>query len=228
MLGVITAGSGEDAEATLEQIDSKGYQHMALLGSYVMEGRGLLAREVLRGEVILAADTGIKPKRIDYQFDIDDAWGGAMADWPEQRAIFRDAAFAKYAELKSRTGDLSDVYEPKLMTEAFQAVMPTARFNGRRVAVPAGITEDRFEDWTENWNVQTFTQFTDEDDDIPMAVPGVTAEQMLELVQDDGRLVELGNGRYGVSIVSAASGLGRILTRQDGSPVMLQFPRPAQ
>jgi hypothetical protein len=327
LLGVITAGSGEDAEATLEQIDAKGYQNMALLGSYVMEGRGMLAREVMRGQLLLASTPAMKPAvEQGFRSQIDDAWGGAMADWPEQRAIFRDAAFAKYAELKSRTGDLTDIYQPNLMTDALEAVMPTARFNGRRVAVPAGITEDRFEDWTENWNPETFAQpvgitpdiaplvahgqanaaagttvtdkggkhsiFSmgvqdsrlnggretiiptvydgkivsrkeavqraldsgiewpsadtveeateiakraseamdqfDEQGRPTMAVPGVTAEEMLELVQDDGRLVELGNGRYGVSIVSAASGLGRILTEDDGTPFMLQFPRPAQ
>ena len=79
LLGVITAGSGDDAEATLEQIDSKGYEQMALAGSMVTEGRGLLAREVMRGEIILGSDSGVKPKRIDYQVDMDD--GLLIPEW---------------------------------------------------------------------------------------------------------------------------------------------------
>lgn len=326
LLGVITAGSGEEAEATLQQIDSKGHEQMALLGGYVMQGRGLLAREILRGQQILAADPGVKPKRIDYQASIDDQWGGAMGDWPEQRATVLDAAFAKYAELKSRTGDLSDEFDPKAMDQALDAVMPTARFNGRRVAIPPGITEDRFDDWTESWDTTTFAQpvgitpqiaplvahgranaaagqlvtdakgihsiFSisvssnqlnngretviptvydgkivsekeaieravesgiqwpsadtveeateiskeasdamaqfDEVGRATMAVPGITAEEMLDVVRDDGRLVELGNGRYGVAVVSAASGLDRFLVKEDGTPFMLEFPRQVE
>ncbi len=150
-----------------------------------------------------------------------------MADWPGQRATFLDAAFAKYAELKGRTGDLSDIFESKLMDQALNAVMPTARFNGRRVAIPAGITDDRFDDWTEAWTTETFGQFLS-DDDVWMAMPGVTAEEMLQLVHDDGRLIELGNGRYGVAVTSAATALSAPLVNADGTPFMLQFPRPAQ
>ncbi len=326
LLGVVTSGSGEDAEATLEQIDSKGYAQMALLGGYVMQGRGLLAREILRGEAILASEPGVKPQLTDSRGVMDDVWGGAMGDWPEQRAVLRDAAIAKYAELKGRNGDFSDLYDDQLMVQAFKAVMPTAEFNGRRVAIPAGVTEDRFDDWADSWDAATFAQpvgitsdiaplvahgrataaagqlvtdangvhsifsisvSTDQLNDgretvIPtvydgkivsnkeaiaravesgiefpsadtaeeateiskaasaamdqfddegrptMAVPGVSAEDMLELMRDDGRLVELGNGRYGVKITSAATGLGRILVNEDGTPFMLQFPRPAQ
>ena len=48
---------------------------------------------------------------------------------------------------------------------------------------------------------------------------------MLDLVRSDGRLVELGNGRYGVEVDSALTGAGRILVDEDGAPFMLQFPR---
>lgn len=229
-LGAVTAGSMEDAEATLEQIDSKGYEQMALLGGFVMQGRGLLARDILRGERILAAEPGVKPELGNLRGVMDDVWAGAMTEEAvlvERRAVFRDAAIAKYAELKARTGDLSDSYEEKLLVQAFKAVMPTAKFNGHRVAIPAGITEDRFEDWTDNWTIETFGQFLN-DDDVWMAVPGVTAEEMLELIRDDGRLVELGNGRYGVKGVSAANGFGRRLINEDGTAFMLQFPRPAE
>ena len=229
LLGVITAGAGEDAEATLQQLDTKGHEQMALMGSFVMEGRGLLAREVMRGQLILASTPVVKPTADSgVRADIDDTWGGAMADWPEQRATFLDAAFAKYAELKGRTGDLSEIYENKLMQQALNAVLPTARYNGRRVAIPAGITADRFDAWTDSWDVETFTQFSDDDDGTPMAVPGVTAEQMLDVVRDDGRLIELGNGRYGVAVVSAASGLDRFLVKADGTPLMLEFPRQVE
>lgn len=230
LLGVITAGSGEDAEATLEQIDSKGHQQMALLGSFVMQGRGLLARQVLSGQLTLTAEPGVKPQPMFYRADVDNVWAAAMtssASHVERRAVFLDAAFAKYADLKRIAGDLSDIYQPKMMRQALEAVMPTARFNGRRVAMPAGVTERRFDDWTDSWDVQTFTQFVD-DDDVPMAISGVTAERMLELVRDDGRLVELGNGRYGLTLVSAESGLDRIIAKDDGTPLMLEFPRPAE
>lgn len=226
LLGVITAGAGEDAEATLNQLDTKGHEQVALLGNFVMEGRGLLAREVMRGQIILASTPAVKPKPTALNIDIDDVWGAAMADWPEQRATFSDAAVAKYAELKGRSGDLSDIYEPKLMQRALDSVMPTADFNGRRVAIPAGVSERGFEDWTDQWTEDTFAQFVS--GETLMMAPDVTAAETLELVRDDGRLVELGNGRYGVAIVSAATGLDRFLLKDDGAPFMLEFPRQAE
>ena len=228
LLGVLTAGAGDASEATLQQLDSKGYEQLALAGSFVMQGRGLLAREVLRGQDLLAAEPAMKPTPDSgVRSEIANTWGSAMIDSPEQRAVFLEAAYAKYAELKSRNGDLSDIYEGKIMEDALDAVLPTARFNGRRVAIPGHTTEDSFEAWTDSWDATTFALFEDEDG-TAMAVPGVTAEEMLELVHDDGRLVELGNGRYGVMLVSASSGLERGLANEDGSPFMLEFPRPTQ
>lgn len=214
LLGVITAGAGEDAMATLGQLEAEGQQRMALLGGYVMQGQGQLARDIMRGEQVLAADAGIKPKRTDYQADVDDVIGGALSDWPEQRQQYLDAAFAKYAELKAREGDLSDLYDRRLFEQALEQVLPTGRFNGRRVAVPPGVTRRMFDDWTDSWDETTFAE-----------IPGGEPGDMLDLVKDRGRLVELGMGRYGVSVSSAGSGRDRILVREDGSPFTLEYPR---
>lgn len=214
LLGVITAGAGDDAKATLEQLDKKGYQRMALVGSYVMTGQGQLARDIMRGEAVLGADPGIKPKRTDLQPDVDDYWGAALGDWPDQRAEYLDAATAKYAELKNRQGDLSDVYNPKLMRQALNEVLPTAEFNGRRVAVPVGVTERAFDDWVDTWTADDFK-----------GVPGADPAELLDLARDRGRLVELGDGRYGVAVSSAASQRDKYLLGPDGKPFTLTFPR---
>jgi hypothetical protein len=216
LLGVITAGGGDDALATLEQLDSKGHKRMALLGGYVLQGQGQLARDIMRGEALLTADTGIKPKRTDYQSDLDEVWQGAMRDWPEQRALYQDAAFAKYAELKARNGDLSDIFEPKLFRDALNAVLPTARFNGSRVAVPPGVTPRAFDHWTDNWQASDFA-----------GIPGTEPEEMLELVRDRGRLVELGHGRYGIALGSAATDREKVLVREDGQPFVLDLLKAA-
>lgn len=214
LLGVVTAGAGDDAKATLSQLDKDGYKRMALVGSYVMTGQGALARDIMRGEAVLANDSGIKPKRTDYQGELDDHWGAALSDWPEQRGEYLEAAFAKYAELKNRQGDLSDVYNPRLMRQALDEILPTASFNGRRVAVPVGVTERAFDDWVEQWTPADFVD-----------IAGANADEALELARDRGRLIELGDGRYGVSVSSAASQRDKYLVRADGKPFTLTYPR---
>ena len=194
-LGAIVAGSQDTAEATLQQLDTKGYKDLALLGGYVVAGQVELARQIMRGQTMLAATPDLKPLRADYEADVINEWAGAMSELAgaqEQRAVMLDAAFAKYAELKSRKGDLSSEYDGKLFEEALNAVMPTARFNGRRVAIPANTSEASFEDWIDSWDETTFER-----------VAGGTGEEILQEVRSDGRLVELGNGRYGVRLPSA-------------------------
>lgn len=229
-LAAITAGSGEDAEATLQQLNANDHTEMAMLGGFVLDGREQLARDVMLGQVALSTTPAIKPEVGDYQSAIDDIWAGASSELGgllEQREQFLDAAFAKYADTKARHGDLTDDYRSKWMEQALEAVMPTANFNGRRVAIPAGHTEDSFDDWVDAWTPETFGQFLS-DDDVWMATPGVTASGMLELMRDNGRLVELGNGRYGVKPVDPSTGLGKILTKDDGTPYTIHLPRPAQ
>lgn len=216
LLGILTAGSGPEALATLEQLDDKGHKNMALLGSFILDGRAALARDVMRGQLVLGADKGIKPKRADYQAIVDDTWQAALGlpMHAEQRALHLEAAFAKYAELKSRTGDLSDVFEPELFEQSLETLMPTGEFNGRRVALPAGVPEAAFEDWHDAWKPEDFA-----------GVAGADPAELLSLVRSDGILVELGHGRYGVSLASAASGDPRFLVREDGEPFVLSFPR---
>ena len=213
LLGVITAGSGENALATLGQLDAKGQTSMALLGSFVMQGEGQLARGIMRGQAVLSSDPGIKPKRTDYQASVDDEVGAALADWPNQRQAYLDAAFARYADLKANAGDLSDVFDSGLFEDALNQVMPTARFNGRRVAVPPGVSEDLFEAWTDGWQASDFE-----------GVAGGDPDELLELARNRGRLVELGQGRYGVSVNTAdSSGVTKPLVREDGKPLVLTF-----
>jgi len=213
LLGIMTAGAGDDALATLGQLDQNGQTRMALLGNMVMAGQGTLARDVMRGQAVLAADKGITPKRIDYQPVVDDVIGAALGDWPNQRQAYIDAAFAKYAELKSATGDLSDLFEPGLFEQALEQVLPTAKFNGRRVAVPPGVSEDAFEAWSDSWRPEDFA-----------GVANGTPERLLVLARERGRLVELGAGRYGVSLVSAENGRDRPLVRDNGEPFVLEYP----
>lgn len=219
LLGVITAGAGEQSMETLQQLDTKGYQQMAVLGSFVMEGRDQLAREVLRGSAAIANIPAMKPKPIDLQVTIDDVWEGAMSDSfnVERRGVMRDTAVAKYAELKTRTGDTSDVFNSSLMEQALNEVMPTGKFNGRRVAIPSFANDDMFDDWVDSWDELTF-----------LGVAGGGGQEMLDLVRDRGRLVEVGNGRYGVEVISASTGLGRSLVTESGKPWILDFPRPGQ
>lgn len=214
VLGTVTAGAGEDAQATLAQMAQQGYQGMALLGEYVMEGRGRLARDILRGQAVLATTPIIKPKPTDWSADVESAWGTAMFDWPEQRAVYQEAAFARYAELKRVNGDLSEAYDSNLMVRALEEVMPTARFNGRRVAIPASLTERDFRQWTRSWEPE---QFAD--------IAGSEGQDMLKLVNRRGRLVEVGHGRYGVMLYSAVDGREKPLVRTDGEIFTLEIPR---
>lgn len=203
LLGVITAGSGPDALATLGQLDKTGNKRMAILGSMVMQGQGQVARDVMRGEQVLAGAKEVKPKVSDYGPDVEDSWGSALGDWPEQRGQYLDAAIAKYAELKASAGDLSDKYEASMMRQALEAVMPTAEFNDRRVAVPPGVSEKAFEQWVDSWKPEDFK-----------GIAGVAdPAEALRLVKHRGRLVELGAGRYGVLMDSALSGRDKVLVR---------------
>ncbi|HVJ23916.1 MAG TPA: hypothetical protein VM756_08270, partial [Burkholderiales bacterium] len=212
LLGILTAGAGEEAEATLKQIDSQGYKGLALLGNLVREGRGQLAREVMMGDKIRGSEKQITPKRTDYQADLNDALGAALIDWPEQRTQYVEAALSKYAELKARSGDASDTYEPKLFTQALEAVMPTGEFNDRKVLIPAAATPDSFEDWTQGF---TDADFVD--------VAGRPDEGMAKIVKSRGRLVELGNGRYGVAINSASDAREKFLLNHQGEPFVLEY-----
>lgn len=213
ILGVITQGAGDDALATLGQLDKKGNKRMALLGGMVMHGQGTTARDVMRGEQVLAGAPAVKPEQSDYQPAVDSAWRGALGDWPEQRGVYMDAAVAKYAELKARAGDLSDTYNARFMKEALNAVLPTAEYNDRRVAVPPGVTNGAFEDWTNSWTPDMF-----------QGVAGATGEELLRLVKNRGRLMEVGHGQYGIILNSAASGRDKVLVDGNGKPFRLQYP----
>lgn len=215
LLGILVEGGGEQAEATLKQMDSQGYKDMALMGNFVRQGQGELARDVMLGQKIRGSEKQITPKRTDYQADLDATIGSALIDWPEQRSTYVDAALSKYAELKSRTGDASDTYEPKLFARALEAVMPTGDFNGRKVLIPPQATPDSFEDWADG--------FTDSDFVTVAARP---EEGMAALVRRRGRLVELGDGRYGVSIGSAANQRDKYLLNNQGQPFILTYGQP--
>lgn len=215
LLGIITEGAGSEADATLKQMDSQGYKDMALMGNFVRQGRGELARDVMLGAKIRGSEKQITPKRTDYQADMDASIGSALIDWPEQRSIYIEAALSKYAELKSRTGDASDTYEPKVFAQALEQVMPTAEYNGRKVLIPPQATPDSFEDWTRG--------FTDSDF---VTVAGRPEAGMAALVRRRGRLVELGDGKYGVSIESAADQRDKYLLNNKGQPFVLEYGAP--
>lgn len=215
LLGIITEGGGDQAEATLKQLDSQGYKDMALLGNMVRQGQGTLARDVMLGAKIRGSEKQITPKRTDYQADLDSTVGSALVDWPEQRATYLEAALSKYAELKSRSGDASDTYEPKLFAQALEQVMPTADFNGRKVLIPPQATPKSFDSWTRGLTDSDF-----------VTVAGRPAEGMAALVKRRGRLVELGNGRYGVSIESAADQRDKYLLNSKGQPFILEYGLP--
>lgn len=218
ILGALTAGAGEDAQATLAQLDTQGHADMALLGGMVMQGQGQLAREIMRGQAVLAATPDVRPARTDYSADVENIWGEAMTDWPEQRAVYLQAAFAKYAELKQRTGDLSEIYESRLMAQALRAVLPTGRFNGRRVALPAGISDRDFNTWVRQWHPVDFE-----------GIAGAgTPEEALQLVRRRGRLIEAGHGRYAVAIESAIDAVEKPLVREDGSVFVLDMAQMAE
>lgn len=215
LLGIITAGAGDETEATLKQMDSQGYKDLALLGNFVHQGRGELARDVMLGAKIRGSEKQITPQRMLYQSDLDATIGSAMLDWPEQRATYIDAAISKYAELKSRTGDASDTYVSQTFKRALATVMPTAKYNGRRVLIPPQATADSFEDWTDGW---TDSDFVD--------VAGRPEAGMAALVHRRGRLVELGDGRYGVTITSAATQQATYLQNSHGKPFVLEYGKP--
>jgi hypothetical protein len=216
LLGILAQGDTEQIDATLKQLDAKGYKDMALLGSMVRDGRGQLAREIMLGQQVRGSQKQINPKTGDgYQADIDDAIGSALIDWPEQRATYTEAALSKYAELKASSGDASDVYQPRLMQQAIKQVMPTAEVNGRRVLIPSQATEDSFRGWFKGLTDADFTQ-----------VAGAPVEGMASLVQRRGRLAELGQGRYGVAISSAADDQEKILLNHQGEPFVLEYGKP--
>jgi hypothetical protein len=215
LLGILTEGAGGEADATLKQLDSQGYKGMALLGNMVRQGQGSLARDVMLGDKVRGSEKGITPKRDLYQPDLDAAIGSAMIDWPDQRSTYIDAALSKYAELKARQGDGTEEYKPKLFQQALAAVMPTAEFNGRRVLIPPRASEDSFNDWTRGF---TDSDFVD--------VAGRPEAGMAALVRRRGRLVELGEGRYGVALPSASDGREKYLLNGAGQPFMLEYGAP--
>lgn len=217
VLAALTSGAGDDALQTLAQIDQQGHASMALVGGMVMQGQGRLARDIIRGQGIVAATPAIKPSTRDLSPDVENIWGAAMTDWPEQRQVYLDAAIAKYAQLKQADGDLSEVYNTRRMAQALREVMPTARFNGRSVAVPPGMTERDFRRWQRTWGDEQFD-----------GVAGIAPDALRELVQRRGRLVEAGLGRYGVVIPSAVDGREKPLVRTDGTMFVLEIPREPQ
>jgi hypothetical protein len=217
LLGTITAGAGDEALRTLEQIDKKGHHSMALLGSMVHRGQPMLAKQIMDGQAVLS-QTNVEPKRVDYQPELERYFGAAMSDplVVEQRAEYERAAMARYAGLKAQAGDLSDAYDPDKMRRALIEVMPTARFNGRRVAVPYGVSERAFADWQDSWTAADFED-----------VAGYEADEVFRLVRSRrGHLVELdlSTGEYGVALDSADPTRGLLpLKRNDGSSFVLQM-----
>lgn len=222
LLGIVAGGTGEDAAATLEQLDAKGYKHMALLGNFVRQGQGQLAREIMLGDRIRGSEKQITPPRTMYQSDLDDLIGSALLDWPEQRTEYVEAALSKYAELKARSGDGSDVYQGKLFEQALRAVMPTAEVGaGRRVLIPPTATPKSFEKWFDGLTDADYAQ-----------VAGTPAEGLARLVRRRGRLVELGDGRYGVALPSSVerdengNPVEKVLLDARGQPFELTYGKP--
>jgi hypothetical protein len=215
LLGILSAGAKDEAEATLKQLDAQGHKGLALLGNMVREGSGQLARDIMLGEQVRGAVKEITPKRTDYQADLDATLGSALIDWPDQRALYVEAALSKYAQMKAQAGDATDAYNGKLFEQAMNQVLPTAEFNGRRVALPAQATEDSFDGWMDSLTDSDFT-----------TVAGRPDEGMAALVKRRGRLVELGNGRYGVALGSAADQRDRYLLNHRGEPFILEYGQP--
>ena len=111
-------------------------------------------------------------------------------------------------------------YKGNLFKDALEAVMPTAKYQGARVLVPVGISERVFDKWVDSWSAETFAGIT-----------GGTAEEILEIVRDDSKLIEVGNGRYTIEASSALEGSFKPLVFKTDNPddptvqLILEFPR---
>lgn len=217
ILGAVTVGAGDDAQATLAQLDRTGASMMALVGNYVMQGDvgTRLARDILRGQEIIAADREIVPSRLDWEQQAAARWGTALNDWPEQRQTYIQAAQAKYAQLKQGKGDLTSEFDASLWRQALDSVMRVGAYNGRQVALPLGYTPGQFSDWTRGWTAQTFD-----------GIAGGTGAEILAVARSRGRLIEAGDGLYALAIANDLDSIDRPLVRADGSLFLLHIRAP--
>lgn len=169
-----------------------------------------VALSVVRGEAVMAADKKTVPS-VDQAFQsaVTDYLGEAMAVTPQARAAAVQAAMARYADLSATAGDLSGTLDEDRLEQALSDVTGgVGRWNGRKVVLPPGVDEERFETLLDGLS----------DADLAGAVTAKGTAVKASDFRKLGTLVDYGNGRYLVDLGGAG-----YVQRVGGGPFVLDL-----
>jgi len=223
LLGAIVAGLDSDARGFFHQLDSKGSDTYAMMGSLLLRGEKAAALQLGIGRKVLAKDAAAGPKTADFRLEglavLDDSY----EQLPRTQSTILKNARVLYVgmggdsesvdtslmerAINTLTGGLID-YKPQSVKQ--NTVIPEGQpgrifftsdiFGAQRLPAPApGVTADEFTDWVRNIEPSDIKRFG--------GVAGYedAPDQVLRWIwRQDGesRLVGVGQGLYAVEIES--------------------------
>jgi len=220
-MGQLAEGLGTESLPLLENLAGKNSGTYAVAGSLMVEGRGNLGREMIKGLDARAAYPKIIPKDFDTQFN--NIIKTAYARTPKQVEVLRDSMRNIYAQRAANNGNVDGVaVDTEVLTGAFNEVtggvysledQGSGFFmdNAYDIEAPQpGVDQDQFIDWMEN-----ITQAEVED----MGAGSIAPELSKAINDMSVKLITLGDGNYQV----IRNGLP--VVNDDLTPFTLTWPK---
>lgn len=206
-LAGLRQGLGPDS---LRQVARQMAAQDADLGTVVglaAEGKDKAAYHVAAGRRLLEEKAAPMPKPLadDLRGRFDDQMGNALAGMPQARESMFRAVQAAYISLAGAGQVLDERIEKPLFDQALQLVAGgTAKVNGKRVLLPADLTEEQF--------LTNVRRIGPAQIETGGGVSGFkSAAEAAAAIRDDAELWEAGAGRYRFAID------GRFLLTADGA-----------
>lgn len=219
-MGQLVEGLGAGSLPVLENMGGKNSGTYAVSGALMVENRGVLGREMIKGIDARAAYPGIIPKGLDDEFN--KIAGSAYRRTPKQLEILRQGVKDLYAQRSANAGDTNgEANDTTRLKQVFDEVtggvftfedQGSGFFSDNAYSIESprqGVSQDQFIDWMEG-----LTQQEIED----MGASAAPAELTKAINDMSVELITLGSGRYQV----VRNGLPVI--NSDHTPFILSWP----
>lgn len=137
--------------------------------------------------------------------------GDAISHLPQTRSQLSSAVGSAYVSMASQKGVAVDDFDKRIYEEAFHSVVgETVKLNGKHVVIPQGMGEGQFKDFFKSIDADTVKRGG--------GVRGYkTPEVAASYIKSAGRLWEMGDGKYKVSVD------GRFLATEKGQDFILSI-----
>jgi len=236
LLQRITEGFGTSAPEVMSAMFQDESGAYVVAGGLVLDGQGLVGRNVLQGAEILKDNPGIVDKSFNSLVDAE--IGSTYSETPAQHGYIRDAVRALYAQKMAAAGMYQaekDSVEEDVMKAAIdeitggfvtiewqqssglrrygdEGMSSFADMDSRIEAPVRGMDAGGVEDWLE--------RVSPADIDTMGGVEGMTSEEVSDIINDQRiRLVSVGNGRYRLQNMT-----GRYLIGKNWKPGLANKP----